>query len=80
MWPNDTKGQFSLQAVLSSTTSGMATSVLPHHPIACTGSLSFDADGVFGCEHVKVPADDERTQACLNHSLACLLIEFASAL
>ena len=47
----------------------------PHHPITCTDKIYFDEHGTFACEHGEVPPDDERTKACLNHSLALLLIE-----
>lgn len=71
-----------LQSTLSSATSG--TGELPpgvgHHPITCTSNLSFDEDGVFSCEHYKVPYDDPRTHAALVHSLALLIIEEAMKL
>jgi hypothetical protein len=48
----------------------------PHHPINCRDSLLWlEEDGRFGCDHVQVPADDPRTQACIDHSVAILLIE-----
>lgn len=50
---------------------------MPHHPIICTGNITFDEDGTFACEHHHVGRADERLQACLNHSVACLLIEMA---
>jgi hypothetical protein len=49
---------------------------VPHHPIACREDrLWLDPDGRMGCEHGQVPAGDPRTQACLDHSVAILLIE-----
>ena len=70
-----------LQSLLA-TTSGTADldQTVPHHPITCHGILTYDADGCFACEHATVPAEDERTQACLNHSMALLLIEIAETL
>lgn len=68
-----------LQSTISAATSGIGE--LPpgvtHHPITCTNRLGFDEDGIFSCSHNQVPADDPRTKACLNHSLALLIIEEA---
>lgn len=68
-----------LQSTIASATSGVG--VLPpgtaHHPISCTANLYFDEEGVLSCEHFEVPTNDPRTKACLNHSLALLLIEEA---
>jgi hypothetical protein len=49
----------------------------PHHPITCISRLSYDEDGNFSCEHASVPPDDVRTQYCLDHSVALLLIELS---
>jgi hypothetical protein len=69
------------QATCASATSGLGPSILPHHPIQCTGgSLSFGEDGSFWCAHAKVSQGDPRTQAALIHSLACLIIEEAAKL
>ncbi len=83
MYGTGSFGSFQLQSALSSGTSGsplLGDRVAPHHPITCSGDLFFGDDGSFACEHVEVPADDVRTQMCLNGSLAFLLIELASAL
>jgi hypothetical protein len=73
-----------LQATLSSATAGGnegIPGVYPHHPITCaTGELFFDEEGDFSCTHAKAPHGDKRTQACLNHSLACLIVELACQL
>jgi hypothetical protein len=70
-------GSINLQATLSASSAmsppeGVS---IPHHPITCTGSLSYDDDGTFGCEHATVPPGDIRTQFCIDHSIALLLIE-----
>jgi hypothetical protein len=66
-----------LQATLSAS-SAIASSeapTIPHHPITCTSALRYDDDGTFACEHSAVPPGDLRTQFCLDHSIALLLIE-----
>lgn len=70
-------GEINLQAHLSasSVTSGP---LMPHHPITCTSDLRLHPDGRFECEHGAVGGDDARTQACLDHSIALLLIELAA--
>ena len=71
-----------LQATVSAATAGQAEyeSVLPHHPITCTAGLFFDDEGELYCDHAKAPKGNKRTQACLNHSMAILLVELASKL
>lgn len=65
-----------LQSTVSASTSGVPTVPgIVHHPITCTSKLYFEEDGRFACEHAEVPAGDERTQACLHHSMALLVIE-----
>lgn len=49
----------------------------PHHPITCQGDLRFEVDGEFACEHSVAPPGDERTQQCLDATVAFLLIELA---
>ena len=68
-------GSINLQATLSTSSSGLGDPPTPHHPITCTSELSFHEDGVFACEHTRVPAGDARTQACVDHSIALMLIE-----
>lgn len=46
-----------------------------HHPISCKSNITLEPDGSMTCEHLRVPADDLRTQGCLDHSIAILLIE-----
>jgi len=75
-------GGINLQATLSAS-SAMSTpegAPLPHHPITCTGVLHFEEDGTFGCDHVVVPPGDVRTQYCIDHSIALLLIELSRSL
>lgn len=72
-----TAGSINLQATVASSSS-MQTSVSPHHPITCsTGDLRYYEDGSMSCQHAVTPAADERTQACVNHSIAILLLELA---
>lgn len=71
-----------LQATLSASSAmsppeGVA---IPHHPITCSGSLKYDHDGTFACEHGEVPPGDVRTQFCVDHSIALLLIELCRQL
>ncbi|MGH8994143.1 MAG: hypothetical protein ACRDZ7_21750 [Acidimicrobiia bacterium] len=75
-------GSLNLQATLSasSATGPWDTFVAPHHPITCAGELRYDADGCFRCEHAFAPPGDVRTQFCLDHSVALLLIELSADL
>jgi hypothetical protein len=71
----------SLQATLSSASAGTSeVAVVPHHPITCRGELRFDGDGQLSCEHATVPPGELRTQVCIDHSIAMLLVELAQAL
>jgi hypothetical protein len=72
-------GSINLQATLASVSAG-GEQVFPHFPITCQSELRFNDDGSFECDHATAPPGHERTQACLNHSLAILLIEGASKL
>ena len=74
--------QMNLQATLSScSATGDETAIIrPHHPITCTSELRLEPDGSLLCDHAVAPAEDQRTRSCLNHSLALLLLEFASDL
>jgi len=64
-----------LQSTVSAATSGvdLPPGVL-HHPITCTGELTFDEE-FFACPHAEVPITERRTKACLVHSMALLIIE-----
>lgn len=73
-----------LQATLSASSampipSGV-TPPIPHHPIVCGGALSYDENNYFACEHIGVGPGDIRTQLCIDHSIALLLIEEARKL
>jgi hypothetical protein len=75
-------GSINLQATLSASSAmsppeGVS---IPHHPITCTSTLRYDDDGTFGCEHADVPPGDVRTQFCIDHSIALLLIAHCRAL
>lgn len=75
------EGGVDLQATLAaSTATGLATQVKPHHPITCTAQLRLEDDGTFACAHAAASPDDERTQYCLDLSLAVLLIELSQGL
>ena len=72
-------GGINLQATLSASSAmsppeGM---LVPHHPITCTSDLSYAEDGTFACSHGAVPPGDLRTQFCVDHSIALLLIELS---
>ena len=71
--------QMNLQATLSScsATADETAVIRPHHPITCTSELRLESDGSLLCDHAEAPAEDQRTRACLNHSLALLLMELA---
>ena len=65
-----------LKATLSSSSSGIGEPPPGHHPITCSSStLELAEDGTLTCDHAQVPPDDPRTQACIDHSIAILLIE-----
>lgn len=65
-----------LQATLSASSSGLGDPPAgPHHPLSCTSTLELSEDNSLACEHTRVPAGDLRTQACIDHSIAILLIE-----
>lgn len=72
-------GEVNLQATISSSTTmgGDYQNPIPHHPITCSGGLYFDEEGALSCDHTK-DIKDARTQAACVHSLAILIIEFAS--
>lgn len=66
---------FDLQVSLAASSAGYEA-VIPHHPITCAGVLELDEEE-FRCPHAAVPADEERTIYCIQHSIAFLLIEEA---
>lgn len=75
-------GTINLQATLSASSAmsppeGVS---IPHHPITCTSDLRYDDDGSFACDHATVPPGDMRTQFCIDHSIALLLIELCRKL
>lgn len=70
----------SWQQNLAAASAGLSPDTMPHHPITCFGKLELNSDGGLECEHVSVPRTDERLQACLNHTVAALLIELAVCL
>ena len=76
-------GVLNPQATLSlaSATSGPNDEVVaPHHPITCATDLRYEEDGTFACGHAEVPPGDRRTQSCLDHTIALLLLELVAEL
>ncbi|MDQ1514205.1 MAG: hypothetical protein QOE80_35 [Actinomycetota bacterium] len=76
-------GGSGLQEILSASSALVSTpgsAVSPHHPVTCTGELSYDGDGRLACEHAAAPPEDLRTQYCLHYSVALLLIELVNEL
>lgn len=66
-----------LQAQLSAA-SVTAEVYKPHHPITCASDLRYEEDGTLACEHIAVGPNDRRTQYCLDHSIALLMMQLAS--
>lgn len=77
LYPASSSTSPQLQSTCSAATSGLGELPpgVPHHPITCTSKLYYDEDGSFSCEHGTVPGDDPRTQSCVIHSMALLIIE-----
>ena len=75
-------GDLNLQATLSlSSVAGPEEPLVkPHHPITCSSSLRYEEDGTFSCHHATVPPGDVRTQSCLDHTVALLLLELVEKL
>ena len=75
-------GVANLQTTLSTSSGGNAETPIPtpHHPITCSSALRLEEDGTFACEHAQVPPGDIRTQQCLDHTIALLLIELSQSL
>lgn len=74
-------GGINLQATLSASSACSSDELIkgiPHHPITCTTELEVDFEaGEFRCQHAGVPLGELRTQYCVDHSIALLLIELA---
>lgn len=75
-------GMVDLQATLAaaSASASWEAPIRPHHPITCSGDLRLEVPGPFSCEHSSAPAADVRTQLCIDHSIAILLIELSREL
>lgn len=73
-------GASQLQSTISAATSTGDSSIHPHHPITCTGHLAYDDDGTFRCDHATAPPDNVRTQQCVTHSIALLIVELGMKL
>ena len=70
-------GNSQLQSTISSATSTGGPDIQPHHPITCPGNIYYDEDGTFRCDHAIAPPDNTRSNQCVTHSMALLLIELA---
>jgi len=68
-------GTVSLQATLSASSAGLSDML--HHPITCQSKLWLHENGSLECEHHKAEPDDPRTRACIDHTIALLLLEEA---
>ena len=74
-------GAANLQSTLSSSSVvEQSEPIRPHHPITCPTELRLEEDGTFSCDHASVPPGDVRTQLCLDHTVALLLIELSQGL
>lgn len=75
-------GDLNLQATLSLSSATVSDEevVKPHHPITCPSPLRYEEDGTFACGHAAVPPGDYRTQSCLDHTVALLLMELVADL
>jgi hypothetical protein len=70
------QSSINLAATLAASSSGLGDPLPgPHFPLACQGPLELGEDNSLACEHTRVPAGDPRTQACIDHSVAILLLE-----
>jgi hypothetical protein len=77
MW-GGTYNTVNLQSTLAAANPPTDPPPKPHHPISCHDELLWLAeDGTLGCPHARVPAGDRRTQGCVDHSIAILLLELA---
>ena len=77
-WTSNNVTLNNLQATLSAATSDSSNPmIVPHHPIQCSAKLYFNDDNSFSCEHATAAPDDPRTQKCLIHTIALLIIEEA---
>lgn len=72
---------FNLQAALSIASAPERADLNgPHHPITCPDDLRLEEDGTFACGHASVPPGDVRTQYCIDHTVALLLMELSREL
>lgn len=69
-----------LQSTIAAASSDNDNSIQPHHPITCPDKIYLEEDGTFRCEHAAAPPNNVRTNQCLTHSIALLLIELAMSL
>lgn len=67
-----------LQRTLATYSTEIGPTVLPHHPICCVESIAYEEEGSLSCPHAEVPADSERVQSAVRHSIALLIIELAT--
>lgn len=78
---NDNNAIVNLQATLSAASASVnQVPPFPHHPVTCSGELRFNEDNSFECDHARAEPGNERTQHCITHSIALLLINLAREL
>ncbi|HEV7864621.1 MAG TPA: hypothetical protein VGR20_18075 [Acidimicrobiia bacterium] len=77
-----TEGNAGLQPILSASSALADTGgeIRPHHPVTCSGPLSYDEAGTLACDHASAPTEDRRTQFCVTYSVSLLLIELVNDL
>lgn len=78
--PGGSSGNSQLQSTIAAATAAGHSDVLPHHPITCGDKIYYEEDGTFRCEHATSPPENVRSQQCVTHSMALLLIELAMQL
>jgi hypothetical protein len=72
-------GYLNLQSTLSASSASNAFGhPPPHHPITCQSQIALHEDNSLECDHTRTEPKDLRTQTCIDHSIALLLIELAT--
>ena len=75
MYLGDIQSSMNLQATLSAA-SAMNEPYMPHHPITCAnGPLLLHEDGSLECDHIRTSTGDQRTQDCVQATVAIMLFE-----
>ncbi len=73
-------GNTQLQSTIAAASVMGNPEIVPHHPITCQGPLYYEEDGTFRCQHATASPDNVRTQQCVTHSIALLIIELGMKL